>query len=250
MKSLRELKEQALSALKGHWFIAIIASFIASILGGLSMSGDSTSVELNFGEGSMPPIEELLVGLDPDTMEMVLTVFSIMMTWITVMAILLSIYSIVYFIVGGAVAVGYSQFNVDLIDGKKARLASLFDSFNIWSTALISRILMGIYTFLWSLLFFIPGIIASFSYAMVPFVLAENPTLTANEAIAESKILMKGNKWRLFCLNFSFIGWYLLGVLTLGIANIWVIPYHQAAVAAFYRDIKPAPVPQSADLWA
>ena len=250
MKSLRELKEQALSALKGHWFIAIIASFIASMLGGLSMSGGSTSVELNFGESGMPPIEELLVGLDPDTMEMVLTVFSIMMTWITVMAILLSIYSIVYFIVGGAVAVGYSQFNVDLIDGKKARLASLFDSFNIWSTALISRILMGIYTFLWSLLFFIPGIIASFSYAMVPFVLAENPTLTANEAIAESKILMKGNKWRLFCLNFSFIGWYLLGVLTLGISNIWVIPYHQAAVAAFYRDIKPAPAPQSADLWA
>jgi uncharacterized membrane protein len=70
--------------------------------------------------------------------------------------------------------------------------------------------------------------------------MADNPGMGANEAIAESKRLMNGNKWRLFCLCFSFIGWELLAVIfTLGIGMLWVVPYEEAAIAAFYRDICP-----------
>ena len=83
----------------------------------------------------------------------------------------------------------------------------------------------------------IPGIIATYSYAMTEFILAENPDLTASEAIARSKEMMSGNRWRLFCLHFSFIGWDILSSLTLGIGNMWLRPYKQAANAAFYREI-------------
>ena len=86
-------------------------------------------------------------------------------------------------------------------------------------------------------LFIIPGIVATYSYAMTEFILAEHPELTASEAIAQSKEMMTGNRWRLFCLHISFIGWDILCAFTLGIGNLWLRPYKQAANAAFYREI-------------
>lgn len=79
--------------------------------------------------------------------------------------------------------------------------------------------------------------IASYSYAMTEYILAENPEISANEAITMSKQMMDGNKWRLFCLDFSFIGWDILCGLTLGIGYLWLTPYKQAARAIFYREV-------------
>ena len=72
---------------------------------------------------------------------------------------------------------------------------------------------------------------------MTEFILAEHPELTASEAIARSKEMMSGNRWCLFCLHFSFIGWDILSSLTLGIGNLWLRPYKQAANAVFSREI-------------
>ena len=93
------------------------------------------------------------------------------------------------------------------------------------------------YTFLWSLLFIIPGIIATYSYAMTGYILAEHPELTASEAIERSKEMMSGNRFRLFCLQLSFIGWAILCAFTFGIGYLWLGPYREAATAAFYREI-------------
>ena len=243
MKFSRDLKLDARRALKLHWLSAIIASFIASLLGGIS-SGGGYGFSVDFsgisgggtGGGTIDPSAPM----DPDTLALMLQIYNIMLAVVGIMLIAMLFYIVIYYTVGCAVAVGYAKYNVDLIDGKGANLSTLFGSFKRWFPAFGARILCQIFTFLWSLLFVIPGIIAAFSYAMVPYVLADNPWMTATEAIVESKILMRGNKWRLFCLNLSFIGWYFLGGFTFGIALIWVIPYHQAAIAAFYRDICPA----------
>ena len=72
---------------------------------------------------------------------------------------------------------------------------------------------------------------------MTYYILSDNPVLTANEARKQSMELMRGNKWRLFCLNFSFIGWIILCVITLGILSFWISPYIQSSVAAFYEEI-------------
>lgn len=106
-----------------------------------------------------------------------------------------------------------------------------------WKTAAVAKLLQSVCVLLWSLLLIIPGIIATYSYAMTEFILSEHPDLTASEAIAQSKEMMSGNRWRLFCLHFSFIGWDILSSLTLGIGNLWLRPYKQAANAAFYREI-------------
>lgn len=92
--------------------------------------------------------------------------------------------------------------------------------------------------FLWTLLLIVPGIIKSLSYAMTPYITVEHPELSATEAINESKKMMNGNKWRLFVLELSFIGWILLAFLTLGIGFLWLTPYMQTTFAAFYNDVK------------
>ncbi len=99
------------------------------------------------------------------------------------------------------------------------------------------NILTAIFVLLWTLLFIIPGIIASYSYAMAPFIMLENPNCGARCAISESKEMMRGNKWRLFCLDISFIGWIILSAFTLGIGYLWLNPYMEVSRAAFYREI-------------
>ena len=106
----------------------------------------------------------------------------------------------------------------------------------ILSSALFG--LFWLFTFLWALLLIVPGIIKSFSYAMTPFILIDNPELTANEAIDRSRAMMRGHKFDLFWLLLSFIGWFILCMLTLGIGFFWLIPYTYTSVAGFYKDVK------------
>ncbi|HHV09035.1 MAG TPA: DUF975 family protein [Clostridiales bacterium] len=107
----------------------------------------------------------------------------------------------------------------------------------MFGRAFLLRLLMTIFTFLWTLLLIIPGIIAVYSYAMAPYILEENPGMTATEAITCSKEMMRGNKWRLFCLQISFIGWVILCIFTCGIGFLWLSPYMAMAEVAFFYDV-------------
>ena len=99
---------------------------------------------------------------------------------------------------------------------------------------------MIIYTYLWSLLFFIPGVVKLYSYAMTPYLLKDEPELGANATIEKSMKMMAGNKMKLLKLDFSFIGWIFLSMLTLNIGLLWVTPYMYTARAEFYEDLKKA----------
>ena len=156
----------------------------------------------------------------------------------------------VYFILGSIIKVGYAKFNLNLVDRLEGSFENLFAYFSDWKTTAAARFLQSIYILLWSLLFIIPGIIASYSYAMTEYILAENPELSASEAISRSKQMMDGNKWRLFCLQFSFIGWSILCAFTLGIGNLWLTPYKQAATAAFYREVSGTECDPYEHVWA
>jgi len=97
---------------------------------------------------------------------------------------------------------------------------------------------MALKVFLWTLLFVIPGLVMSFAYAMTPYILEEHPELDAWEASNRSREMMRGHKWQLFCLYLSFLGWFLLCILSLGIGFFWLSPFMQASEAAFYNDLK------------
>ena len=139
----------------------------------------------------------------------------------------------------GLLTVGLAAFFLDALRSEKASFESFFKGFTEYlGTKFLSMILVSIYTALWAILLYIPAIVKSYAYAMTPYILLDKPELSANEAITDSRMMMRGHKWELFLLDLSFIGWILLSLLTLGILFIYVIPYMQAARAEFYRTLK------------
>lgn len=121
---------------------------------------------------------------------------------------------------------------------KEYVVENMFSIFSDYPRILGTILLQFVYIFLWSLLLLIPGLIKMYSYAMTYYILHDNPEIGAEEAICRSMKMMDGHKWRLFCLHLSFIGWWLLCILTLGIGTLWLAPYSQNSTAAFYEDLK------------
>lgn len=135
---------------------------------------------------------------------------------------------------------GASNAYLKIWRGEETKVGDMFTiGFENYARYLGGMLLVGVYTFLWSLLFFIPGIIKSFSYALTPYILREMPDLSVDQAIKLSSRMMDGHKMELFVLNLSFIGWALLGTLTFGILTVvYVSPYMSITVAGFYDEVK------------
>lgn len=237
MKYASDFRSIARDALKGRWAIAVIAGLIASVLGAITSSGPE--VKFNFSDN----------GANVNLMFANQEIYSSSGGWLpelnafivggTIYIIIAGlVMAAVFFVLGSVISLGYSRFNLNLINRcNEADIGTLFGFFSHWKNAAIAKLLKTVYVFLWSLLFIIPGIIASYSYAMIPYIQAEHPEMTPSDVLARSKEMMEGNRWRLFCLEFSFIGWEILSALSLGIGNLWLTPYRQAATAAFYRDV-------------
>lgn len=126
----------------------------------------------------------------------------------------------------------------DVLHERKVVINTLFGGFNDYMRVWGTMLLMSVYTFLWTLLLIVPGIIKACSYAMTPFILREQPELSYNAAIEKSMAMMEGNKMKFFLLCLSFIGWALLCVLTLGIGCLFLVPYVYTSYVAFYEDLK------------
>ena len=236
----KDFRAWAKEMLKGHWLVAGIVGVVGTLLtGGLDLVSGMTSNPLLSVEGSAE-VTDKAWSFGPWTMEpsnFGLLDFIPRDTWalmvtITIVSVLLAI------VVGGAVLLGQATFYLNLINRRKARFGDLFSQFHRLWDGLRMQILVGLLVLLWSLLLFIPGIIATYRYAMVSYLMAEFPELRVRDAIRESKRLMHGNKWRLFCLHFSFIGWSLLAMFTpLSIGYFWLNPYRAAAEIGFYMDV-------------
>ena len=143
-------------------------------------------------------------------------------------------------IVSGPMSYGLAyMFSRQARTGAPLNIADLFRGFtdDFVQTFLIG-LMSGLFTALWSLLFVIPGIVKAYSYALVYFVKADNPSYGWRECLRESTALMRGNRMRLFMLDLSFIGWYFVGALCLGVGTLWVAPYHFAAKTHFYESLK------------
>lgn len=232
MKFASDFRRSAREALKNKWGVAVVGGLLASLLGGTIDSGGSFSFNYRT-TGSSEEMSSAITGftdMDGKTLAIILAIVGVILIITIAVALAFSVLSSV-------VSVGYSRFNLELIDGNENRVDQIFSYFGSWKTIFVANLLRSIYITLWSLLFIIPGVIATYSYIMVPYVLAENPSLTAREALAKSVEIMRGNRWRLFCLLISFIGWDLLCILSLGIGFLWITPYKNAAVADFYREV-------------
>lgn len=152
---------------------------------------------------------------------------------------------IISILITGAMSIGLAIFTLSLARKQDAKLSQIFDGFQKFGVGLGAYILTTIFILLWMILLIIPGIIAAFSYSMTYYIIAENDSIGPLEAISKSKEMMRGNKWKYFCLGFRFLGWSLLCILTLGIGFLWLCPYMMVSFAQFYDDLKPIAVESS-----
>lgn len=212
MKSNQYYKNEALSALRGNWANALVATIIFIALALFFSSNDA--INSYYQRVVINPF----IGYS--------------LSFISLFVLL-------------PLAVGYSNSMRVLLETGDNRLTnnSFSLGFGNWLHVVWGMVLSTIYIFLWTLLLIIPGIIKSYSYALTPYILVEHPEMSANEAIEESMRLMDGHKFDMFYLQLSFIGWAILSILSLGLGFFWLIPYQMTAQAAFYRDIKNEAMP-------
>lgn len=219
----KDYRDLARENLRGNWKLSVITGLIACMLGGMIV-----------GSAFFPEFE---IKIEDQNFRNIAELFTYVFANFGTVISLISGLNLLHLILGGVIQLGYAQYLLNQHDRREFQLNDLFSKFDYFGAGFCQNFLRGLYVFLWSLLFVIPGIVAQYRYAMTPFIMAEHPELTASEAIAASKKMMDGNKWALFCLDFSFFGWALLSALTLNIGNLWLNPYLNAAYAAFYRRV-------------
>ena len=154
----------------------------------------------------------------------------------TVVLLMALIGTLLQWLVENILIVGGSRFFI-LNQVGRPGVGTMLDPFKSghYGNVAVTMLLRDIYIFLWSLLLVVPGIIKSYEYKMVPYILAENPGMDRKEAFLISKQMMNGQKWEAFVLDLSFIGWNILSVFTCGILSLlYVQPYYQATIAEMY----------------
>lgn len=121
---------------------------------------------------------------------------------------------------------------------ENATFSAFLEALNLWLRGILAVLWTALWTFLWCMLFIIPGIVKTIAYSQILYILAENPQVSVRKAMKISMAMTKGYKADLFLLELSFIGWALLGLLSLGIGYLWLIPYMSATFTDTYRFLK------------
>ena len=140
-------------------------------------------------------------------------------------------------VIGGPFYLGISIFALSLSRNEKANISEIFDGFNRFGTAILAMIIAGIIALTGFVLIIIPGIIATLAMSMTYYIIADNPSIGAWDAVKRSNELMKGNKWKFFCLWLRFFAWFIPVILTCGIGFFWYMPFVSVCSAKFYDDI-------------
>lgn len=196
-----ELKSRAKEQLRGKWAVAIGTVLVANII---------LEVDVGYKVASKLGMEGLSYSLD-----------------------------LIALLLGGVISVGLCRFLLDMATKRREpRFDTLFSSFNIYLKTLGLNILITLAVLAGTLLFIVPGIIVSLMFSQAFYILSEDQSKSITRCINESVNLMSGHKWELFYLNLTFIGWWLLSLVTLGIAALWVAPYQKLTEANFYLYLK------------
>lgn len=222
-----ELKSRGKAAVKMfYWKLVLVSLILSAITGGVSSAGrNGAKSSLNTSSGSTD-ISGILGGINP------IAWFAAL---IAVLVVLVFAFAIRVFALN-VLAVGCKGFFSESMT-KEPEFGTVVAGFtgNYWN-CVKTCFLRDLFVGLWSLLFIIPGVIKSYEYRMVPYLLAEHPEMSSSEVFARSKEMMNGNKLDTFVLDLSFIGWAFLGAITMGLVFIfWTSPYINATEAALYH---------------
>ncbi len=217
--SISYYKRKALDSLSNNWPIAIFAVIIVGII---------STVTSQVG-GVFSNLISLIIPYNSGSD------FAIMATTLIVFLVTF----LLQFVIQGIVQVfglGSTKLYIDMHDKREPKFETIFSYFPKYIVkAFTAQLMVGLVVFLWSLLLIIPGIIATFNYALVFFIIAENPEIPVGDAMKRSKELMQGHRMEFLWLSLSFLGWVILCIFTCGLGFIALTPYVTAANVAFYK---------------
>ena len=216
MWNRQQVKEQAKQIMKRNYWKMFVVTLIASIL-----TGEKTTI-----------IERVQDFASNNHSYDAQPIFYSFISIASILGILYTIF------IGNVIVVGKNGYFIKNHD-ENPELGEIFKGFkgNYLNVVKI-MFLMDLKTLLWLLLFIIPGFVKAYEYSMIPYLLAENPNLSADEAFSLSKQMTTGQKMDLFVLDLSFIGWIILGLICCGIGILFVLPYPEATRAEVYLNLK------------
>ncbi|KTR26702.1 hypothetical protein RSA11_08980 [Exiguobacterium indicum] len=200
-----QLKKAAKESLSGRWGFAVLTVILFSIIQG---------VPGLFGSDIDEPA---------NTMDLVVSLVSILLI---------------------PVGVGWTWIAMSIARGEETKVTDLFEPYGMFFKVIGLAIVQLFFIFLWLLLLVVPGIIKSFSYMLTFYILRDEPSIGILEAITRSRKMMDGHKMEAFLLLLSFIGWALLGIVTLGLAFLWITPYFSVTFAKFYDRVRGEKTPE------
>lgn len=223
----RKVKDQGWSLVnKGYWLNVGAFAIVTAIIGGLSgtysisSSGVSITAKLPFADD-----------FDPTA---ILLFLMIGFVFFIITALIFVTSAMMY----GVFRYGAAKYSLKKIRGEETSIKDIFSGFQKFGTVAKAGILVHLYIMLWSFLFFVPGIIKSFSYSQTFYLLADDPKLSASEAITKSRQIMDGYKWNRFVLGLSLLGWNILNGMSGGIAGVfWINPYIEFTYAGYYNEL-------------
>jgi hypothetical protein len=228
MWNRQELKARGKTAFRGNYWRSVGAALVLAIAGGASTGAAGNSVRSNS--------QDLSAQMESLTPEQAAAVVAIVLGVVGLVVLAGSLINIFLF---NPLRVGGRRFFLVNVE-EPANLGELGYAFRTNYIHIVAvYFLRDLYLTLWTCLFFIPGIIKSYAYRMVPYILAENPELSAREAITLSRKMMYGHKWNTFVLDLSFIGWQILSAFTAGLVGVFYTnPYVAATDAELYRTLR------------
>lgn len=263
----KELKARGKAAFQGNYWKCVLVAFLmmALVFGGLGTAGrEGGRINLNLNQGShsapaltapdnfehisgsggeqsidqLPPeIQEFLTRPNEETHDPAVVAIVLAVAG-GIIGIMILLGSLVKILVMNPLEVGCKGFFLRNSTAP-ASLNEIGYGFQDWGRNVWTMFLRDLFTCLWGLLFVIPGIVKHYSYQLVPYLMAEDPTLRGTDAITLSRKLMRGHKWRAFVLDLSFLGWLILSGLTAGLLGIFYVnPYIYATDAELYRAIR------------
>ncbi|WP_127578992.1 DUF975 family protein [Paenibacillus koleovorans] len=225
----QELKYRAKQSLRtSYWKGFLVSLLLAFITGGLPSCSSQVS-----GGSRGSSIRTEIGGMDDGIWGMILLIG-------IVVAIVVGLFMLAFHIfVTSPFTVGVRKYFIRSAEGD-ANMNELGFGFGKgrYMAAVVSMLWAKLLNFLWFLLLVIPGIVKAYAYSMVPYLLADNPTIGRKRAVELSNRMTRGHKLRIFVLDLSFIGWYLLGTLACVVGVLFVMPYYNAVKAELYLAIR------------
>ena len=226
MLNSKELRTKAWDSLKGKYWMAFAVILVTGLIGSIGNSF------VSFGQN----LSEALGLVETAEMDSTMIMGALLLNGVVMVSAIIGLLFGIF--VTDAITVGVSSYFIKNTYSKPS-FGDAFSGFRVkYGRNIGTLLLVGIKVVLWSFLFIIPGIIKTYEYAIIPYILADDPEISSKDAFKKAKQMMKGNKWRLFKLEFSFTGWFVLCVLTLGIGTFFLIPYVNAANAEFYMELR------------